>query len=249
MRCRTSEVAFAIALGGLQFSKSINLNLIGALFALTATTGAMAAEAIIGGVSINLPPPASFCELSARNPSDNKVLTSTGELLGKAGNKLLGMSADCQQLADWRANRRSFLDDYGEYQTPSGAMDQLVASPEATIRQTCADLRTQGAQIASDQTPGMKSAFENTLKNIRLNETKFVGVFAEDQAACYAGLITKIQTDKGTEKTQIVLFAVTVVQNKIILIYRFAVYTDSGTATTLLTKLKGTVAALYAANK
>jgi hypothetical protein len=33
----------------MHFSKSINLILIGELFALVATTGAMAAEAIIGG--------------------------------------------------------------------------------------------------------------------------------------------------------------------------------------------------------
>ena len=239
MHRRLSEVSFAIALGALL-----------PLFAFAATTCAMAAEATIGDVPINLPAPAGFCELSERNPPDNYVLTNTGAVVGKAGNKLLAMSAHCQQLDDWRAHRQPFLDDYGQYQTPLGQMDQLVAAPEETIAQSCASLRAQGEKIASDQLPDMKAAFESTLQKIRLNETKFIGVFAEDKTACYAGLISKIQAESGTEKTQIVVFAVTVVRGKVVLIYRFAVYTGSDSVTTtLLTHLKGTVAAVYTANR
>lgn len=240
MRCRISGIAYAVALRGFAVP----------LFALAAATGAIAAEATIGGVSFSLPLPASFCELSAHAPSDSNLITSTSAVLGKAGNTLLAMSADCQQLDDWRAHRRPFLDDYVEYQTPTGQMDQMVTSPEAAIQQSCAGLRAQGAQIASDLTPNVKAIFESTLKTIRLNETKFIGVVGEDRTACYAGLVSKIQTQSGTEKTQIVLFAITIVKNKVVLIYRFAVYTGSDIAITdLLAKLKGTTAALYAANK
>jgi hypothetical protein len=232
----------------MHFSKSINLILIGELFTLVATTGAMAAEAIIGGVSINLPP-AGFCELAANNPSDNNLLTKIGGLVAQGGNKMLSMSAECQQLADWRANKRPVLDDYGQYQTPIGQMDQLVASPDTMIRQTCAELRTNGDQIVSNQAPDIKARVEETLKTVKMNEQRFIGVLAEDQTACYAGLIQKMRTETGADKTQIILIAITVVKNKQIFAYRMAVYTDSDAVTALLAKFKGTVAALYGANK
>jgi hypothetical protein len=232
---------------GMRFSKSFNLIIIGELFALVAITGAMAAEAIIGGVSINLPP-AGFCELATNNPSDSNLLIKIGGPVAQSGNKLLSMSAECQQLADWRARKRPVLDDYGQYQTPIGQMDQLVAAPDAAVRQTCAELRKNGDQIVSDQTPDIKAHVEETLKPVKMNEQRFIGVLAEDQTACYAGLIQKIQTEAGADKTQIVLIAITVVKSKQIFAYRMAVYTGSDAVTALLAKFKGTVAARYAAN-
>src|ERR1700724_835074 len=90
-----------------------------ALIALVALpgagSGAMAGQATVGGVSINLPPPEGFCELTDRNPADKGMITKIGEVVGKGDNRLLNMSADCGQLADWRAQRR-LLDDFAEYQ-------------------------------------------------------------------------------------------------------------------------------------
>jgi len=177
------------------------------------------------------------------------VVTTIEGLVAQSGNKLLSMSADCQQLADWRASKRPFLDDYGQYQTLVSQMDQLVASPEAAIRDACATFRTQGNQIVSDTTPDAQAAIAKALKTVRMNSASFAGVLAEDPTACYAGEIQKLQTDKGTEKTQIVLIAVTIIKNKYIYVYRMAVYTDSDAVTALLEKFKDTVAALYAANK
>jgi hypothetical protein len=215
----------------------------------TAATGAMAADAVIGGVSIKLPPPTGFCELSASNPADKRMVTTIGELVGKAGNKLLNMSADCQQLADWRSQKRTLLDDYSQYQTPTGQMDQLVASPAATIKDTCATLRTQGSEITANQLPDLKARIEETLKTVKMNEVRFIGVLAEDADACYAGQLQKMHTESGTEKTQIVLIAVAVVKNKNIFAYRMTVYKGQDTAANLLGPFKGTIAALYAANK
>ncbi len=209
----------------------------------------MAADAIIGGVSINLPPPAGFCELSASNPADNRMVTTIGGLVAKAGNKLLNMSADCQQLADWRAHKRNYLDDYGQYQAPTSQMEQLVASPEASIKQTCDTLRTQGSKIVANQAPDLKARIEETLKKVKMNEVSFMGVLAEDANACYAGQLQKLQTETGTEKTQIVLIAVAVVKSKNIFVYRMIVYKGPDTATNLLAAFKDTIAALYAANR
>src|SRR5262245_43039733 len=115
-----------------------------AVFVLAAiASGAWAADVSIGGVPITLPPPAGFCDLTASQPLDNHALTTLGALLETDGSRLLGVSADCQQLADWRAGKR-LLDDYAQFQTIIARMNQGVASPKAYIHEMCATLRAQG---------------------------------------------------------------------------------------------------------
>ena len=210
---------------------------------------AMAGEAVLGGVSIKLPAPDGFCELSASNPSDNRVLTAVGGVVDQGGNKLLGMSADCQELADWRVGKRNFLDDYAQYQTRTSLMDQLVPSAQATISQTCSGMRAAGQQVVSSISSDVKSIIENALKNIKVSSLSFAGVLAEDQTACYAAEVEGLKTEAGTEKIQLILIGVTVVKSKVLFVYRFSVYDPSADAKAQLAKLQSTVASLQAANK
>jgi hypothetical protein len=53
----------------------------------------------------------------------------------------------------------------------------------------------------------------------------------------------------GTDKTQVTMFAVTIVRNKSIFLYRFAVYAGSNSVSRALAKLKIDVAGLLSANK
>src|SRR5262249_62137809 len=81
---------------------------IGAIFVLAAVaSGAWAADVSMGGVSIKLPAPAGFCDLSPGHPADNRALTVFGAASEKEAGRLFGISADCQQLADWRAGHRA----------------------------------------------------------------------------------------------------------------------------------------------
>ena len=79
------------------------------LLLLSTMPRAVAGQASMGGVSVNLPPPRGFCELSNVDPSDKRMLSIVGGLLEQSGNKLLSMSANCKQLADWRSRRRQLL--------------------------------------------------------------------------------------------------------------------------------------------
>jgi hypothetical protein len=212
-------------------------------------TDTMAAEAVLGGVSITLPMPEGFCELSAGNPADNRVVTAISGVVAAGGNKLLGMSADCQELADWRVGKRNFLDDYGQYQTRTALMDQMVPSAQAAVNETCTGMRTAGKQIVSSISPDAKSIIENALKNIKFNSVSFAGVLAEDQTACYAAEVESLKTQAGTEKIQLILIGVTVVRSKFLYVYRFSVYDPSADVKGQLTKLQSTVASLQAANK
>src|SRR5262249_39625905 len=115
----------------------------------------------------------------------------------KSGNKLLSMSADCRQLTDWRAHKRSLLNDYGQYQASIARMDKPTVEP---IKETCATLRAQADKMVAEQAPDIKSRVESALEKVKINETLFVGILAESTAACYGGL--SLRTEAGTDNTQ-----------------------------------------------
>jgi hypothetical protein len=220
--------------------------IIAALVLAAAASSAHAAQVNIGGVPITLPPPGGFCELDESNASDKRMITTLTDLLAKSGNKLLSMSADCHQLSNWHTGKQLLLDDYAQYQTPIGSMDK---PPSETVAQTCNTLRDEGNKILANQLPDIKKRVESTLSKIKMNETSFLGVLAEDNDACYAGLIQKIHTEANTDKTQITVFAISIVRNKSVFSYRFAVYHGPQTADEVLRKIKIDIAALTAANR
>jgi len=220
---------------------------IAALLALACGgSNAIAGSATLGDVTVNLPPPMGFCELSEENSaSDRKMITTLSGLLEKSGNKMLAMSADCRQLAEWRASKRQLLDDYAQYQTAIAGIDQ---PPAETIQQTCTTLRAEGDKILSTQTPDIKKNVEEALKKVKMNQNSFLGVLGEEPNACYAGILQQIHTQADTDKTQVTVFAITIVKNRTIFVYRFAVFTSSEVIDAALGKLKSNVAALHAAN-
>ena len=216
------------------------------LILAAASSGALAAEANIGGVSVALPPPGGFCELNESNASDKRMITVLGGLLEKSGNKLLVMSADCKQLSEWHTGKRQLLDDYGQYQTPIASMG---TPPSETVAETCTTLRKQGEQILANQLPDIKKRVEATMSKIKMNETSFLGVLGEEANACYAGLVQKIHTEANTDKTQITTFAISTIKDKSVFTYRFSVYQNPQSVDASLRKIKVDVAALLAANR
>ena len=210
---------------------------------LGAMSSAMAAVATVEGVSINLPVPYGFCELDGSNPADKRLLDTIGELVAKQrGNQLLAMSADCRQLADWRAGRR-VLGDYGEYQVP-----QLAAANEETLKETCAELRTRGGQIFSGLKDGIKARMEEAIKRMKVNEQGFAGFLGEEPTACYVALVQKLRTDEGMDITQLTLLAITMVKDKFLFVNRYAPYVNADTVGEILEKLKTTIASLLEVN-
>jgi hypothetical protein len=209
-----------------------------------ATSSALAAEAMVGSALIQLPPPAGFCDLSDTDPSDKKMLAVTSDLVSNSGNKLLSMSADCRQLTDWRAQKR-LLDDYTQYQAPVALMEKPSVE---SVKKTCAGLRAQGDKLVANKAPDIKSRIESVLQKIKTNEMRFIGVLAEDSTACYGGLIQKFQTDAGKDKTQLTVFAATIIKKKSIFVYRMTVYMTPETVNRTLANLKTDIAVLLAAN-
>jgi hypothetical protein len=218
---------------------------LGAVMLLATPSTSVAAQATMGDVTINLPVPAGHCELMESDPSDTRMLTLNRDVLKKGGNKLLSMSADCGQLNDWRVGKRQLLDDYAQYQTSISTID---TAPAATIEQTCTFLRNEGRKVVAQKMPDIKARVEAAVEKLKVNETSYIGVLAEDPNACYAGIIQQLHTEVGTDKTQLTLFAVTIVKSRAIYVYRMGIYGANSIDPTL-GKLKGDVAALHTANR
>lgn len=205
---------------------------------------AMAADATVDGVSINLPVPDGFCPLNRGNPTDQRLLDTIGDALTKAhGNQLLAMSADCQQLADWRAGRR-LLADYGQYQAP-----RIASANEETLRQTCAALRTQGGATVSNLKKDLKTKMEDAVRDLKVNEQRFAGFFGEEPTTCYVALLQKLKSKEGPDVTELSVLAFTMVKSRFLFVNRYAPYVNAGTVDDTLAKLKLTIAALQAANQ
>jgi hypothetical protein len=211
---------------------------------VAAASPSRAAQVSVQGVSINLPVPDGFCELSAANASDKRMLDTVGDLVAKSrGNQLLAMAADCQQLNDWRIGKR-LLGDYGQYQAPPNA-----TANEETFKETCAALRTQGGQTLSNVKKDLKARMEDAVKQMKVNDQKFAGFLGEDPTACYVALLQKLKAEEGTEVTQLTVLAITAVKDRFLFVNRYTPYVSADTVNDALAKLKATIAALQAANQ
>jgi hypothetical protein len=210
---------------------------------------ALAKDAKIGNVTINLVPPPNFCELTELNPSDARMLKLVRDMVSSAQNDLLGMYADCQQLSDWHTGARKLLDDFVQFQTLSSmkSADAPRITGE-TVKEACAQMRTQGEKIATDMMPDINKRAAELSKQIRMNEVRFLGVIDEEPLACYAALLQKFSTEVGTEKVQIGLTATTTLKDKAVYFILFAPYVDEQTVSGMLVTHKRNVATLLAAN-
>jgi hypothetical protein len=201
-------------------------------------------DAKVGGTSIDLVMPTGFCELSESNSVDARMLTSIGKLLSSGGNQLLAFGADCQQLDGWRVGR-GLLDDYVQYQTRANLADKpLPIAPAEFIKQVCAVSRAQGEKLPSGMESDVTSRIEAVFSQIKINETRSLGVLAEDSTACYGGLLQKFRTETGADKAQVAVYATTVAKGRVVYYYLFALYSGSESV-----RAKQKVGAFLAANQ
>jgi hypothetical protein len=209
---------------------------------------AAARQASIGGMAVNLPPPAGYCELTEGQPSDAAMLNTVGGMIDKGGNRLLSISAECKQLEDWRAGRRPLLANYAQYQTLKAWENDLPATPAEVIKATCAHARAQGESLLNAITPGVQKRFDEVMHTVKINEMKFLGVVGEDAKTCYSAMLQRIRAQDGTDIAQVVVFATTVIKRKLLYYYLFAPYVSGQSVTDVYSQLRRNVAALEASN-
>ena len=90
---------------------------------------AMAGDIKVGATSLHLVPQPGYCELDVVKASDARLVTAITGLLGRTGNRLLAISADCAELREWRAGKRVGLDHMAQYQTVLGLENDPLPTP------------------------------------------------------------------------------------------------------------------------
>jgi hypothetical protein len=216
------------------------------LFMCLLPISATAGETKVGATTLKLPAPPGYCELDAVKASDARLVTATTGMLGRTGSRLLALSADCGELGAWRAGKRSSLDHVAQYQTLLGfETNELPSAPEEAIKNACHHMRAQGEA----KTPELKERAAQAAKTIQVNETKFVGVVAEDLLVCYAALLQKFRTESGLEKIRATLLVTMAIKGKVIYSFLFAPYDDGDTLIQMLAAQRVNVARLQAANR
>jgi hypothetical protein len=203
----------------------------------------------VGGVTLELPPPSGYCEADASSAVD-RPLFDYMNAAARPGTRLLTISAECGQLIEWRTGRRPALDNYAQHHTITlWENTPLPAPPAALIDQTCTALRSQGGQVMSQMGPDIKDRIERALKDVKVNEFKFMGVLGQDPNACYASLVARMRMESGEEIEQASVFATTIVRGKVIYYILYARFVNADTLTGMLAQLRGYVAELEAATR
>jgi hypothetical protein len=225
---------------------------IAAAASLAIVGSAAAKEARIGSTTLTLPSPGGYCEMTDKDPSDARAMKAIGDALAATKNEMLSMAADCSQLEAWRAAKVPALDDYIQFQVPTDASAADVPSNisrAAAVKELCANVRGEAGKALSDAAPDIKARMETAVKGAKFNEPSFLGVLAEDASACYYGLLQKLRTEVGTEKTQLTVAALTVVKGKVVTYLLYTVHRDGAdTVTAALGRHQRNVPALLAAN-
>jgi len=213
------------------------------------STAVVAKEVRVGPVTLLLASPPGYCELDIDQIVDARAVSLTERMLST--NRLLGFSADCEQLAKYRATKGATpLDNILQYQTLVGwEHRQLPGPPEAVIKSLCEQMRSHSEKLAFATTPEIVARAEQVLKDVRINRIQTLGVVGEDPLACYLASLKKFSAADGIEKAQVIVFAATIINFKIIYCYVYAPYTSSDTLADTLKQLRSNVAALWSANR
>ena len=181
-------------------------------------------EAEVASTSITLVVPSTFCALDPTNQVDARMLGIIRK--AQAGkNYVLSQIANCEQLQAWRTGKRKVLDDLGGVTTPIQYANQTLPYTRAQLVAQLAQIyKQQGGAILRGATNEVNRRIGSAAKNMRINETKFLGILAQDADAVYVGLLQKLQTEFGDSKIQIGVTGVTLVKGKMLSI---SVYTPA----------------------
>src|SRR5262249_37508367 len=104
-------VVLWLAKGGRMFKRFVMAAL---CVALAGTV--RAADVQFGTVTLKLDVPSAQCALDPAQASDKRMIDFVTTALGNGGVDLLGVSADCGELRDWRSGKLPFLKHFSQYQ-------------------------------------------------------------------------------------------------------------------------------------
>lgn len=208
---------------------------------------AFAQNVVVGSTQIRLTPPVGHCALTDSLPADSRALQAVRTAI-PAGNRLLAMTANCRQLADWRAGKLPLLLDSAQFQTQHQGEDHS-GNPQGAVRELCEVLRAQGGDLLARLPAEANRRLAQAAESVKLNETRFLGVLAEDTQACYAGALLKIRPEQGGEISRLTVFASTVVRGRLVFYYLTSPYQPGQAISDLVVRHRANVTSFLAANR
>lgn len=202
----------------------------------------------IGSTTVSIVVPDDYCPLNPSFPADARMI----KLLrtAQAGkNYVVVQFANCEQLKKWRSGNQKVLDDLGGVTTPIQYANQALPYSRAVlIAQLARIYRSRGGAILKGATGEVNRKIGAAAKNLKLNETKFLGVMYEDGNGVYVGLLQSLKTEFGEPKVQIGVTAVTVVQGKMLSISVYTPAVTENSSSEALATAKSIVEKTLAAN-
>jgi hypothetical protein len=223
------------------------------ILALVAAVPAMAqtVRVKVDGASLTLMLPAGHCPLERKNPSDRKVIQAVERLSAKT-NRVLILFADCVERAAFRAGTQATLDNFGQYMTPRKGVRTKLA-PAAFAQQMTEELKSQGAEVLRGAEADTRERIGTLKLNIRMGETRVLGVLRTDDRAAYLGIVLAGTTDTGASKLTAGVTAFGVVKGRVVLLNLYSRFTEgpigAETVVKLLDKSTQTFAATAEANR
>lgn len=199
----------------------------------------------IEGRTIRLVVPAGHCALDRNQERDRQVLDLTARAIGQ--NDLLLYTTDCRTLTEMRAFRVNVLSDFSQVQITKALRTVDLAGQEPrSIQQVCNELRTNN-DLAKRVDQEIKDRIRDLQQNIAINETRSLGVLGEDTTACYSGALINVSDSNGT-RLVIGIYAITVLNGRMVFLYRFNSSPTEGVLQRLLDLQRTSVRDHLAAN-
>jgi hypothetical protein len=173
-------------------------------------------------------------------------------MMTKSGNRLLGISADCTELREWRNGKRPDLSHGAQYQTIIELENQpLPDTPERLANNFCANANATALRSMDYIVPDPQERAERASKNLKLNEVKLLGAVADDPLVCYTASLQKYTVERREEATQVsvTVIATTLLKGKVVQLYLFAPYAGGKTIAQLVAKQRTNLGQLQRANR
>ncbi len=201
---------------------------------------ASAGSVEILGRSIEISPPAGYCQIGG-NPKDMEILNHAKEVLN-AQNRLLMLFANCDELSNYRKNSSKSIDNYG-WILATTQRGELREFKNENRRSFIEKMRTLDfSQAFHDASEKHKEQFEGV-------KMPTSGVLASDNNAVYVGALSTMGDLTGLSRKVSVVLALTFVKYMPFSINLYHAYKKSSDIPDLLIRQQSAAAEFVRANE
>jgi hypothetical protein len=203
----------------------------------------------IGGRQVRLVVAGGHCLLDRAYDLDRSIFDlATRALAGQ--NELLLHTADCRGLQEARDGRAPHLSDFAQAQVSLQFKSRdLTGQEAATAREVCQSVRSEGDKAGKQLALDVKERVRQLEAGIGVNETRTLGVLGEDDSACYSGILMNLRTTAGRPRLILGVYAMTVLNGRLVFLYRFLGEPQPGAVDRLLEQQRKAVRDHVALNR